>query len=319
VGLTAGDFHTVTNDVNAYSQLAVSADGKTLATVLTNQDSGLAYYKGDGGAMISSTPLRITPSTVAWADDDHLLLITNSAGISKVERTTGTLQPIDIGDIDAGIFITTCPNGTVLFTGVPKGGAETRLFRMNGEGSGVAQITNAGIARMPYCTPDSHAAYFTLRQRGGGAAATFWSIPVSGGTPHQELKDLSEGRFFIVSRDAKFAGVESIGSEDQFTALIADVNTGQVMHKLPLDMSALGMVSFSPDGKAIVRKVVSNGGNALQYQPIDGSPPHLLLGPTPEDLTAFAWSPSGNLLAVLQLRRSSDVVLINDLTGKQSH
>ena len=61
VGLSAGDFHTVTNDVNAYSQLAVSADGKTLATVLTNQDSGLAYYKGDGGAMISSTPLRITP------------------------------------------------------------------------------------------------------------------------------------------------------------------------------------------------------------------------------------------------------------------
>ncbi len=91
------------------------------------------------------------------------------------------------------------------------------------------------------------------------------------------------------------------------------------MHRLSLDMSALGMASFSPDGKAIVRKVVSNGGNALQYQPIDGSQPHLLLGPTPEDLTAFAWSPSGNLLAVLQLRRSSDVVLINDLTGKQPH
>jgi eukaryotic-like serine/threonine-protein kinase len=319
VGLTAGDFHTVTNDVNAYSQLAVSADGKTLATVLKNQDSGLAYYKGDGGAMISSTPLRITPSTVAWADEDHLLLITNSAGVSKVERASGSLQPIDTGDIDSGFSITTCPNGTVLFTGVPKGGAETRLFRMNGDGSGIAQITNAGIARMPYCTPDSHAAYFTLRRRGGGATATFWSIPVSGGAPRQELKDLSEGRFFIVSRDAKFAGVESIGSVDQFTALIADINTGPVMHKLPLDMSALGMVSFSPDGKAIVRKVVSNGGNALQYQPIDGSPPHLLLGPTPEDLTAFAWSPSGNLLAVLQLRRSSDVVLINDLTGKQPH
>ncbi len=269
--------------------------------------------------MMSSTPLRITPSTVAWVDEDHLLLMTHSAGVSKVERATATLQPIDTGDIDAGYFITTCPNGTVLFTGVPKGGAETRLFRMNGDGSGIAQITNAGIARMPYCAPDSHTAYFTLRQSGAAAAATFWSVPVSGGTLHQELKGLSDGRFFIVSRDAKLAGVESIGTADDFTALIADMNTGQVMHKLPLDMSALGMVSFSPDGKALVRKVVSNGGNALQYQPIDGSPPHLLLGPTPEDLTAFAWSPSGNLLAVLQLRRSSDVVVINDLTGKQPH
>jgi serine/threonine protein kinase/Tol biopolymer transport system component len=319
VGLPAGDFHTVTNDVNAYGQLAVSADGKTLATVLTNQDSGLAYYKGDGGAMISSTPLRITPSTVAWTDEDHLLLMTRSAGVSKVERASGSLQPIDTGDIDAGYFITTCPNGTLLFTGVPKGGPETRLFRMNGDGSGIAQITNAGIARMPYCSPDSHTAYFTLRQSGAAGASTFWTVPVSGGTPNQELKGLSDGRFYVVSRDAKFAGVESIGTGNAFTALITDLNTGQVMHKLPLDMSALGMIGFSPDGKALVRKVVSNGGNALQYQPIDGSPSRLLLGPTPEDLTAFAWSPSGNLLAVLQLRRSSDVVVINDLTGKQPH
>jgi len=321
VGLPAGDFHTVTNDVNAYSQLAVSADGKTLATVLTNQDSGLAYYKGDGGGMISSTPLRVTPTMVAWADEDHLLLITRSAGVSKVERATGNLQPVDTGDIDTGIFITTCPNGTVLFTGVPKGGAETRLFRMNGDGSGITQITNAGIARMPYCTPDSHTAYFTLRESGSAAAATFWSVPVSGGAPHQELKGLSDGRFFSVSRDAKFASVVTIGSSsaDLFTALIADIHTGQVLHQLTLNMSALGMISFSPDGKAIVRKVVSNGGNALQVQPIDGSPPHLLIGPTPEDLTDFDWSPSGNLLAVLQLRRSSDVVVINDLTGKQPH
>ena len=293
VGLPAGDFHTVTNDVNAYSQLAVSADGKTLATVLTNQDSGLAYYKGDGGGMISSTPLRITPSMVAWADEDHLLLITRSAGVSKVIRATGNLQPVDTGDIDTGIFITTCPNGIVLFTGIPKGGGETRLFRMNADGSGIAQITNTGIARMPYCAPDNRTAYFTLRERGAAAAATFWSMPVSGGTPQQELKGLSDGRFFSVSRDAKFASVVSIESGDLFKAVIADIHTGQVLHQLALNMSALGMISFSPDGKAIVRRVVSNGGNALQYQPIDGSPPHLLIGPTPEDLTDFSWSPSG--------------------------
>jgi eukaryotic-like serine/threonine-protein kinase len=321
VGIPAGDFHTVTNDVNAYSQLAVSADGKTLATVLTNQDSGLAYYKGDGGGMISSTPLRITPTMVAWADEDHLLLITRGAGVSKVERATGNLQPIDTGDTDTGIFITTCPNGIVLFTGIPKGGAETRLFRMNADGSGITQITNSGIARMPYCTPDSHTVYFTLRESRAAAAATFWSMPVSGGAPHQELKALSNGRFFSVSRDAKLASVVTIGSgsADSFTAAIADMHTGQVLHQLNLNMSALGMISFSLDGKAIVRKIVSNGGNALQYQPIDGSPPHLLIGPTPEDLTDFSWSPSGNLLGVLQLRRSSDVVVINDLTGKQPH
>ncbi len=320
VGLSAGDFHPVTNDVNAYSQLAMSADGKTMATVLTNQDSSLAYYKGDGGAMISSTPLRITPYSLAWADEDHLLLITRGAGISKVQRAAGTLQPMDTGDIDTGLFINTCPNGVVLFTAIPKGGGETRLFRMNADGSGITQLTTKGIARVPFCSPDSQKAYVSIRERAQGSSpTTLWSIPLSGGAPHQELNGFSSTNSFILSPDAKFAMAESIGDLTQFAAQIIDLNTGQIVHRLQQDMSALGMLSFSPDGKALVRKVVSNGGNALQYQPIDGSPTHLLIGPTPEDLNAFRWSPSGNLLGVLQLRKSSDVVLIKDLTGSQPH
>jgi Tol biopolymer transport system component len=317
VGTSASDFHTVTNDVNAYSELVVSADGKTLATVLTNQDSSLAYYKGNGGGMISSTPLRITPTTLAWADEDHVLMITRSAGISKLQRSTGTLQPIDTGDIDTGLFIDTCPNGTVLFTGIPKGGGETRLFRMNSDGSGITQLTSSGVARMPFCTPDSQRAFFTIRKT--TTDFTFWSMPLTGGAPRQELKALVGKRFFYLSPDAKIAGVENMSDIGEISALITDVNTGQVVHQLPLNLSALGMISFTPDGKALARKVASNGGYALQYQPIDGSPPHLLVDPVPEDLTAFAWSPSGSLLGVLQLRRSSDVVLINDLTGKQPH
>jgi Tol biopolymer transport system component len=95
-----------------------------------------------------------------------------------------------------------------------------------------------------------------------------------------------------------------------------------VLRQLPWDTSALGQgafPSFSPDGKAVVATVVSKGSNALQYQPIDGSPTHLLTEPTHETQTGFAWSPSASKLAVLQLRRSSDVVLITDLTGKQPH
>src|ERR1700677_4218446 len=97
VGVPDGAFRTLTNDVNAYSELAISADGKTMATVLTNVDSSVAYYKGDGGAMISSTPLRITPTSLAWADEDHLWLITRGTGINKLERASGSLQPIDSG------------------------------------------------------------------------------------------------------------------------------------------------------------------------------------------------------------------------------
>jgi Tol biopolymer transport system component len=132
LGVPGGDFHTLTNDVNAYSQLALSTDGKTLATVLTNVDSSLGYYKGGGGAM--------------------------------------------------------------------------------------------------------------------------------------------------------------------FYPML-----------------------FSPEGKTVVGVATTKGGNALRYQPIDGSPAHLLTDPTHDEIQYFQWSPSGSKLAVLQLRQSSDVVLITDLTGKRAH
>jgi hypothetical protein len=74
---------------------------------------------------------------------------------------------------------------------------------------------------------------------------------------------------------------------------------------------------FSPDGKAIVEGASSKSGNTLRYQPIDGSPAHSMIDPTHNAITDFAWSPSGSKLGVLQLRKSSDVVLITDLAGKK--
>jgi serine/threonine protein kinase len=319
VGSSGGDFHTLTNDVNAYSQLAVSADGKTLATVLTNVDSSLAYYKGDGGAMISSTPLRITPDSLAWADEEHLFLVTRGIGIGQLERTTGTLQPVDTGDLVIGRYIDTCRDGHVLFTAIPRGGAgEPRLFRMNGDGGGLTQLTTTGIARAPFCTPDSKKIYFTLPDEVSNSMFSLWSVPLSGGTPQKELEVHGFGSF-LLTRDVKFAEILLMQDLAGYVQIL-DLTSHRIVHRIPLDMSyPHSTPAFSPDGKAIIERVTSKGGNALKYQPIDGSPAHLLLEPTHDALTDFAWSPSGSKLGVLQLRKSSDVVLITDLTGKQPH
>jgi serine/threonine protein kinase/Tol biopolymer transport system component len=320
VGVSDGSFHTLTNDVNAYSQLAISADGKTLATVLTNVDSSTAYYKGDGGAMITSTPLRITPTSLAWADEDHLWLITRGTGISKLERASGTLQAIDTGNLDVGSFINTCPDGHVLFIAIPKGGGESRLFRMDADGSGITPLTTTGIARSPYCTPDSQTVYFTIRPKENIPSVALWSVPLSGGTPKKELEFVSFANGIALTRDIKLA-IALYNKNLLYFLQIWDVSTHQMLHQLPWDTSDLQgtFPGFSPDGKAVVLTVISKGSYSLQYQPIDGSPMHLLTEPTHEAQTGFAWSPSASKLAVLQSRRSSDVVLITDLGGKQPH
>ena len=310
-------FHTLTNDVNAYSELAITADGKTLATVLTNVDSSLAYYKGDGGKMISSTPLRITPTSLAWADEDRLLLITRGVGISQLERTAGTVQPIDTGDLDIGRYIDTCQDGHILFTAIPKDGGEPRLFRMNGDGSEITQLTDAGRVRDPFCTPDSQRAYFTIKDDADALLAAIWSVPLAGGTPRKEFEAHTSNNF-LLTRDAKFVGLIVVHNLAD-TLEIEDLSSLRVVHRIPLDLSDSegGSPLFSPDGKAIVEGAISHGGNTLRYEPIDGSPAHFMIDPTHNTITDFAWSPSGSKLGVLQLQKSSDVVLITDLAGKK--
>jgi serine/threonine protein kinase len=310
-------FHTLTNDVNAYSQLAITADGKTLATVLTNVDSTLAYYKGDAGKMISSTPLRITPTSFAWADEDHLFLITRGIGISQVQRTAGTVQPIDTGDLDIGRYIDICQDGHILFTAIPKNGGEPRLFRMKEDGSEVTQLTDAGGVRGPFCTPDSQKAYFTIRDEADTLLAVLWSVPLAGGTPRKEFEAHTFGSFRL-TRDAKFAALILVQNLAESIEIV-DLTSLRIVHRLSLDVSYSGGTSplFSPDGKAIVDGAISKSGNTLRYEPIDGSPAHSMIDPTHNTITDFAWSPSGSKLGALQLRKSSDVVLITDLAGKK--
>jgi Tol biopolymer transport system component len=266
--------------------------------------------------MISNTPLRITPSSMAWADEEHLILLTPGIGISKLERARGILQPLDTGDLDINFYVNTCPNGQVLFTAYPKGGVELRLFRMNGDGGGVTQLTTTGIARYPYCTPDSRKVYFAITSLANGLSLSLWSMPLSGGTPHEELAAQAWVSMSL-SFDAKLAAA-FLSHQHGDEVEILNLSTHQVEQRIALEVSALqDRFPISRDGKAIIQVVTTPDGNALRYHPIDGSAPHLLVGPTPDSLTSFAWSPSGSKLAVLHLRRNSDVVLMNDLTGKQ--
>lgn len=247
-------------------------------------------------------------------------LITHGVGISKLERATGNLQPIETGDLDIGFYINTCPDGHVLFIAIPKGEGESRLFRMEADGTGITQLTTTGIARTPFCTLDSQKVYFTIRPKTNVPEVSLWSIPLAGGPPQKELDAPAFGSL-VFSRDAKLA-ISLFNVNLKYYMQLWDISTRQMVKQLPWNVSNLtgGLPPvFAPDGKAIVLSVSSQGSTALQYEPVDGSPPHLISEPTHEIQTAVAWSPSGSKMGVLQLRRSSDVVLITDLVNQQAH
>ena len=313
VTVPSGEFHSVTNDVNSYSQLALSGNGRTLATVLTNVDSSIALYRPDGGEPVSTLPLRVTPNAIAWATEDRLLYIVGGLSSGTIDRATGSVQSFDTGEVAPGDFIASCLDGHILFTGFPKGGSEPRLFRINADGGEIAQLTTSGFARAPSCSADSQKAYFSS---GNNVNVALWSIPVAGGTPKLLVRPENYAEA-AVSDDGTRAILFCL-RQQKICAIVTDLATGQMQPPFFIDQSA-NFSTFSLDGRAIVSDVVQNGGNTLLYQPLDGSPPHALFNPAPETINSFGWSPSGKQLAVARLKSSSDVVLITDQAGKETH
>ena len=316
LGVPDGDFRTLTNDVNAYSELALSANGRVLATVLTNVDSTLGYYQRDNGAMIASSALHISPTSLTWANEDRLLLITRNLGIYQLESTTGEVQPLYTGNLNPGRYITACRDGRILFSAVPAHEEQTRLFRMNGDGSDLKQLTTTGAARVPFCAPNSQEAYFSVRDDKDEQGVSLWSVPLAGG-PARKIFAASAFGSFLLDREAKFAELTTVEHLNTFYEIL-NLESHAMVHKLPANVSSAdgGFPAFSPDGKAIVAGATTKTGNTLLSQPIDGSAPRSLINPTHDTIVDFAWSPSGNKLGVLQLRKSSDVVLITEQDGK---
>ena len=309
----SGEFRSVTNDVNSYSALVLSGNGRTLATVLTNVDSNIALYGPDRGELISTLPLRITPNAIAWATEDRLLYILRGSSIGTIDRATGSVQSFDTGEITPGDFVASCTDGHILFTGFPKGGSEPRLFRMKADGGEIAQLTSSGFARSPSCSADSQKVFFSI---GSDVNVSLWSVPVSGGTPKQLVSPVN----FVdaaVSRDGTRAALFAL-CQQKLCAIINDLSSGRMQLPFFLDQTLVNLTRFSPDGRAIVSDALRSGGITLLYQPLDGSTPYVLFNPVPETINDFDWSPNGKQLAVARLKSSSDVVLITDQAGKET-
>jgi len=318
VTLPSGDFHPVTNDVSSYGELALSADGRTLATVLTNIDSSVAWYKADSGVPLSTTPLRITPYHIAWANEDRLLFAIPRVDIGWIDRATGEVHTFDLGEVEPGDYIAVCGDGHILFTGFPRAATVQWVFRMDADGENILQLAPGGIAPAPGCSSDRREVFYFVEEN-EMSKASLWSVPLSGGTPRQILPPEATV-FYAISADGRLAAW-TILDPPKARWNIFDLASGRAVAQIPLDTSDMGSdeaspVRFSPDNRAAVYSVLRNGGRTLLYQPLDGSASKSLFDPAQEVIPDFGWSPSGKQLALVRQKSSSDVVLIQDQQEK---
>ena len=162
----AGQRSRVTNDLNAYIGVSLSADGRSLATVQTETVSSV--YVADGP---DKEPRRIPAAKgrstdgfngVAWMPDGRVVYTSAGSGMPQLwicdadgnnaRQLTSLARPAS--------FPWTAPDGRwIYFTNFAEQGIA--IFRIAPDGSGLQQLTTNGDARNAVVSRDGKTLYYS--------------------------------------------------------------------------------------------------------------------------------------------------------------
>jgi Tol biopolymer transport system component/predicted Ser/Thr protein kinase len=310
-----GQARRITNDLNDYIDLDLTADSSALVTVLREVRSNLwvgmppsqvlqighevASQEGLFG-LIWTAGGRISYGSLSSGRRE--LWVMDAEGRDARQLTTGA---------DLQFFSTpaSCPDGSILFASGVFGAAN--IYRISAEGSNRRQLTSEGTNGAPSCSPDGKWVVFNA-SRGGDY--TLWRVPLEGGTPEQ-ITDYASA-YPTISPDGKWIAFEDYAQPTANKIAVIPFSGGQPVRTFDSSVSGVAgypVIHWTNGGRALTYVLDKQGVSNIWAQPLDGSPPKQLTDFRTDSIYNFAWSQDGQQLALARGTRNQDVVLIRSL------
>jgi eukaryotic-like serine/threonine-protein kinase len=340
VALPSGETTAITKDTNNYSNVSLSADGKTIAT--SQQRASRTFYllpADGGGANASPRPIFEQERDIAnfaWAGNEQIVV----SEADKLVRFSLDGKSRAVLASDPNAFLNApeaCSTAAAPGSNAPEShrivfawaahGENTKgrsVYRVDLDGSNLKQLTTGHGDQNPSCSPDGKWVYFInnnpdrIRRVSidGGAAEDVpgTTIPNSiyGGFAAHISPDGSNIAIVLTTASAAMIAPDS-PSNEKIALVSVDLASKGAHQFLTPNPHITGSVHFTPDGKSLAYAVRENGIDNVWLQPIDGGPGHYITKfPSDQSRGGFAWSPDGKTLAILRGRVDSDVVLLRD-------
>jgi serine/threonine protein kinase len=316
VSYPSGTARAVTHDVSDYTDLSLSADGRMMATVLSQDHFNifLAPASTSGSDQARQLDSGVRVYNFSWTPDGQMIFDQADA-LNLFNPDTENRTPLT-STLPGGSawYPVSCANGRyVVFSLVGHGSVRTiTLWRMDAGGGNLTQLTPGKDDTQAVCSPDGKWVYY--KDRTNGAELT--RVPLDGGKPERLSPLPVTSNRFDLSPDGSLAAFETFAStaSPKTQLALVPVDSPQntklldLQHPVPRD----GAIRFTHDGKAVAYPVRDQDTDNLWLQPLDGSPGKQITNFKSEQITDFHWSFDGSKLGMVRGHTDSDVVLLQE-------
>ena len=314
----------ITNDLNEYSGVGLTADSSVLVTVQTHAVSSIWVASDEGGNLsraevLGKSPLNEARATqiasevgdlgeISWTPDGQIIYRSHASGSPNIwmTRPDGSGQRQLTIDARARRTMSVSPDGRYLVFASDRTGT-VHIWRSNIDGSNLKQLTSGDGELYPHCSPDGR--WVVYQQGYGWVKPSLWKVPLEGGQAMQLTETHSIRPF--VAPDGKRVAYYYM-DEQGWHIGVSSLDGGRPVKSFKLPPTVVErIVRWTPDGQSVAYIDSPGGIENIWAQPLDGSLPLQLTSFKAGKISGFDWSRDGRLLAIARLSETSDVVLIS--------
>jgi Tol biopolymer transport system component len=305
-----GAAHRLTNDLNDYDGMSLTADSNTLAVVKSETQANV--WIAPTGDASRARPVTSgsgkNDGEVAFAPDGTKIIYKSNASgdadIWIVNADGGSLKQLTANARVNG-YPSVSPDGRhIVF--MSDRNSIPHIWRMNIDGSDQQQLTQGSGEQSPQFSPDGRWVVY----RNAYGKATVWKVPADGGEPVQLSYKYST--YPTVSPDSKLVAYFYRDENTPWRIAVAPLEGGEPLKTFDLPATFWHPLHWTPDGRALAYIDTRGGISNIVAQPLDGGAVKQLTDFKADRIFWFDFSRDGTQLALSRGTQTSDVILIKD-------
>jgi eukaryotic-like serine/threonine-protein kinase len=309
-----GEPRRVTNDLNTYSGLSLSKDGRSFVTVLNDRRARVWIVpQGDESkaqAIAAGAGIDDGTQGIDWTSDGRIVYSTAAAGNADI----WVMDP----DGSNRVQLTNMPDNeswprasahgkTIVF--VAERNAQRELWRMDRDGGGQKRLGPHSVGPRPSISADGKWAYYTV-------GFVNYRISTDGGEPVELVTDAEERKKLppgvhepVPSPDGRLIAMHYSDEAQSGERIVVVGASGPVTPRLFRTVTI--PILWSADSQGLVYAHTQGGVINLWQQPLSGGNASPITHFTSERIFGVSLSPDNKRWAVVRGDVTADVVLVS--------